>query len=43
MKKIIICILFANFLFQEDFSELKSYINKIENGNIDVPYEIIYD
>ena len=29
-------------MFQEDFSELKSYINKIESGDMDVPYETIY-
>ena len=39
--KTIFFILFS-FLFQENFSELKSYINKLEKGDMDVPYETIY-
>ncbi len=42
MKNKIIFLMFFSFLFQEDFSELKSYINKIESGDMDVPYETIY-
>lgn len=39
--KIVILMLFS-LLFQENFSELKSYINKLEKGDMDVPYETIY-
>ena len=36
---ILLCI--VTFSFTEEFSELKSYIDKIESGNMDVPYELI--
>ena len=42
MKIKITFLIFFSFLFQEDFSELRGYINKIESGDMDVPYETIY-
>jgi len=40
--KVILFVITFSFLFSEDFTELKSYIDKIEKGDIDVPYESIY-
>ena len=42
MRFLIIWLLISNFIFLEDFSELKSYIKKIESGDMDIPYESIY-
>ena len=42
MKSKITFFIFFSFLFQEDFSELKDYIGRIELGDMDVPYETIY-
>ena len=40
--RVILFVITFSFLFSEDFTELKSYIDKIEKGDIDVPYESIY-
>ena len=42
MKYFYSYILLFSFIFSEDFSELKSYIEKVENGDMDIPYEKIY-
>ena len=42
MKKIFILILICAFSMSENFDELKSYIKKIESGDMNVPYEKIY-
>ena len=41
MRFILSIIVFC-FLYSEDFSELKSYIDKVEKGDMDIPYESIY-
>ena len=42
MRKIFILILMFSFSISENFDELRSYIKKIENGDMNVPYEKIY-
>ena len=37
----IISLCIVAFSFSEEFLELKSYIDEIESGNMDVPYELI--
>tara|TARA_Y100000768_G_scaffold379445_1_gene355205 strand:+ start:1669 stop:2451 length:783 start_codon:yes stop_codon:yes gene_type:complete len=41
--RILILFLFCwSFIFVDDLKELKNYIEKIESGNMDVPYDLIY-
>ena len=40
--RFVLPLIILGFLFSEDFSELKSYIDKIEKGDMDIPYESIY-
>tara|TARA_Y100000996_G_scaffold286590_1_gene226215 strand:- start:10 stop:789 length:780 start_codon:yes stop_codon:yes gene_type:complete len=40
--RIILYLISLNFLLTEDFTELRSYIDKIEKGDMDIPYESIY-
>jgi len=40
--KAVIFFVGINFLFSEDFSELRSYIDKVERGDMEIPYEAIY-
>ena len=40
--RIILYLTFFNFILTEDFIELRSYIDKIEKGNMEIPYESIY-
>ena len=42
MRLFILLFAIINFIFSEDFSELKSYIDKVEHGNMEIPYETIY-
>ena len=42
MRKIFILMLMFSFSVSENFDELRSYIKKIENGDMNVPYEKIY-
>tara|TARA_Y100000741_G_scaffold362194_1_gene347507 strand:- start:559 stop:1341 length:783 start_codon:yes stop_codon:yes gene_type:complete len=42
MKRLLVLIFISNLLFVDDLEELKSYIDKIESGNMDIPYDLIY-
>ena len=42
MKKLFFTFTFFSLFFSDDLDELRSYINKIESGDMDVPYETIY-
>ena len=42
MRKTFILILICAFSMSENFDELRSYIKKIESGDMNVPYEKIY-
>ena len=42
MKYCIFILCLSSLIFVDDLKELKNYISKVESGDMDVPYDLIY-
>ena len=41
MKLVVVASILFSFLLVDELEELRGYIEKVESGNMDIPYEVI--